>query len=119
MRGLPPLVQFSFLTWFKEVVPSTSRSWLRLVPCGCGLYDKFSRYLLHLHHDVNYAYFQDYAGTCQFYCYNYEPMAETLSGVSGEEYDMLAVDVQAQTLTLWSGNLTLPQFELALKPHFC
>ena len=52
-------------------------------------------------HEVNYAYFQDCAVTCQFYCYNYEHMAETLSGVSGVEYDvhdMLAVGAQAQTL---------------------
>lgn len=53
------------------------------------------------HHEVNYAHFQDCAVICQFYCYNYEHMAETLSGVSGVEYDIhdeLVMSARAQTL---------------------
>ncbi|MGD8791953.1 MAG: aldehyde ferredoxin oxidoreductase family protein [Anaerolineae bacterium] len=53
------------------------------------------------HHELNWAHFQDCALICQFYCYDYQQMAEALSGVSGVEYglhDVLAVGARAQTL---------------------
>jgi len=51
--------------------------------------------------DVNWMHFQDCALICMFYAYNYEQLAEALSGVSGIEYgiaDILAVGARAQTL---------------------
>ncbi len=53
------------------------------------------------HHEVNWAHFQDCAVICQFYCYNYDHLAQALSGVSGVKYslhDILAVGARAQTL---------------------
>jgi aldehyde:ferredoxin oxidoreductase len=50
---------------------------------------------------LNWMHFQDCAIICQFYCYDYEQMAEALSGVSGQEYsihDVLDVGARAQTL---------------------
>jgi aldehyde:ferredoxin oxidoreductase len=52
-------------------------------------------------HEVNWAHFQDCALICQFYCYDYDHLAEALSGVSGVEYgihDILVVGARAQTL---------------------
>ena len=53
------------------------------------------------YHQVNWMHFQDCALNCHFYCYNFDQMAEALSGVSGVEYgihDVLAVGARAQTL---------------------
>jgi aldehyde:ferredoxin oxidoreductase len=53
------------------------------------------------YHELNWMHFQDCALNCHFYCYDYEQMAEALSGVSGVEYgihDVLAVGARAQTL---------------------
>lgn len=53
------------------------------------------------YHELNFAHFEDCALICLFYCYDYQQMAETLSGVSGVEYgihDVLAVGARAQTL---------------------
>jgi aldehyde:ferredoxin oxidoreductase len=53
------------------------------------------------YHQVNWMHFQDCALNCHFYCYNFDHMAEALSGVSGVEYgihDVLAVGARAQTL---------------------
>jgi aldehyde:ferredoxin oxidoreductase len=52
-------------------------------------------------HEVNWAHFQDCALICQFYCYDYDHLAQALSGVAGVEYDIhdiLAVGARAQTL---------------------
>jgi aldehyde:ferredoxin oxidoreductase len=52
-------------------------------------------------HEVNWRHFQDCALNCHFYCYDYDQLAEALSGVSGIEYgiqDILAVGARAQTL---------------------
>ncbi len=52
-------------------------------------------------HELNWMHFQDCALNCHFYPYNYEHMAEALSGVTGLEYgmhDILAVGARAQTL---------------------
>jgi aldehyde:ferredoxin oxidoreductase len=53
------------------------------------------------YHEVNWMHFQDCACNCHFYCYDYQHLAEALSGVSGIEYgihDILAVGARAQTL---------------------
>ncbi len=53
------------------------------------------------YHELNFAHFEDCALICLFYCYDYQQMAEALSGVSGVEYsirDVLAVGARAQTL---------------------
>ena len=53
------------------------------------------------YHHVNWMHFQDCALNCHFYCYDFNQMAEALSGVSGVEYgihDILAVGARAQTL---------------------
>jgi aldehyde:ferredoxin oxidoreductase len=52
-------------------------------------------------HDLNWRHFQDCGLCCHFYPYNYNHLAEALSGVTGVEYsihDMLAVGERAQTL---------------------
>jgi aldehyde:ferredoxin oxidoreductase len=54
------------------------------------------------YHEVNWMHLHDCALICQFYCYDYDHVAEALSGVTGEEYgihDMLAVGARAQTLS--------------------
>ena len=51
--------------------------------------------------ELNWMHFQDCALCCHFYCYDYDHLAEALSGVSGLEYgihDILAVGARAQTL---------------------
>jgi aldehyde:ferredoxin oxidoreductase len=51
--------------------------------------------------ELNWMHFQDCGLNCHFYVYEYEQMAEVLSGVSGVEYDLhdvLAVGARAQTL---------------------
>jgi aldehyde:ferredoxin oxidoreductase len=51
--------------------------------------------------ELNWTHFQDCALNCLFYAYDYQQMAEALSGVSGVEYDIhdiLAVGARAQTL---------------------
>jgi len=53
------------------------------------------------HNEVNFAHYLDCVGICQFYSYDYNHLAEALSGVSGVEYgihDILAVGARAQTL---------------------
>jgi aldehyde:ferredoxin oxidoreductase len=53
-------------------------------------------------HEVNWKHAQDCALTCHFYCYDYEHVAEALSGVTGVEYgihDVLAIGARAQTLS--------------------
>jgi aldehyde:ferredoxin oxidoreductase len=53
------------------------------------------------YHHVNWMHFQDCALNCHFYCYDFDHMAEALSGVSGVEYgihDILTVGARAQTL---------------------
>jgi aldehyde:ferredoxin oxidoreductase len=53
------------------------------------------------HHELNWAHFEDCALICQFYCYDYDHLAEALSGVTGLEYgihDILSVGARAQTL---------------------
>ena len=53
------------------------------------------------YHELNWMHFQDCAVNCHFYPYEYQHMAEALSGVSGVEYslhDILAVGARAQTL---------------------
>ena len=53
-------------------------------------------------HEVNWMHFHDCALICQFYCYDYDHLAEALSGVTGEEYgihDILAVGARAQALS--------------------
>ncbi len=54
------------------------------------------------YHEVNYQHFQDCALNCHFYPYDYQQMAEALSGVTGVDYslhDVLAVGARAQTLS--------------------
>jgi aldehyde:ferredoxin oxidoreductase len=54
------------------------------------------------YHELNWAHFLDCALICQFYCYDYNHLAEALSGVSGVEYGihgMLAIGARAQTLS--------------------
>jgi aldehyde:ferredoxin oxidoreductase len=53
------------------------------------------------HHELNFSHFEDCALICMFYCFDYDHLAEALSGVSGLEYsihDILAVGARAQTL---------------------
>jgi aldehyde:ferredoxin oxidoreductase len=53
------------------------------------------------YHELNWVHFQDCALICLFYSYDYDHLAEALSGVSGQEYsihDILAVGARAQTL---------------------
>jgi aldehyde:ferredoxin oxidoreductase len=53
------------------------------------------------YHELNSQHFQDSALICHFYCYDYNHLAEAVSGVSGVEYgvhDTLAVGERAQTL---------------------
>lgn len=53
-------------------------------------------------HELNWKHFQDSAVLCHFYPYNYQQMAETLSGISGVEYnprEVLAVGERAQVLS--------------------
>jgi aldehyde:ferredoxin oxidoreductase len=53
------------------------------------------------YNELNWSHFEDCALICQFYSYNYEQLAEALSGVSGQEYsihDILDVGARAQTL---------------------
>jgi aldehyde:ferredoxin oxidoreductase len=52
--------------------------------------------------ELNWRHFQDCAVNCHFYPYNYQHMADALSGVTGVEYsihDVLAVGERAQTLS--------------------
>jgi aldehyde:ferredoxin oxidoreductase len=54
------------------------------------------------YHELNWMHFHDCALICQFYCYDYQQMAEALSGVTGVEYsihDILDVGARAQTLS--------------------
>jgi aldehyde:ferredoxin oxidoreductase len=54
------------------------------------------------YHEVNWAHLLDCALICQFYCYNYDRLAQALSGVTGVEYtihDVLEVGARAQTLS--------------------
>ena len=53
------------------------------------------------YHEVNWRHFKDCAVMCHFYPYDYQQLAEALSGVTGVEYgidDILAVGARAQTL---------------------
>jgi aldehyde:ferredoxin oxidoreductase len=53
------------------------------------------------YNELNWMHFLDSALICQFYSYDYDHMAEALSGVTGVEYsidDVLAVGARAQTL---------------------
>jgi aldehyde:ferredoxin oxidoreductase len=54
------------------------------------------------YNELNWAHFLDCALVCAFYPYDYDQLAEVLSGVSGVEYsvhDILAVGERAQTLS--------------------
>jgi aldehyde:ferredoxin oxidoreductase len=54
-----------------------------------------------MRHELNFQHFQDCALSCHFYPYDYQQLAEALSGVTGEEYgipEVLAVGARAQTL---------------------
>ncbi len=54
------------------------------------------------HAEVNWMHFQDCAVNCHFYVYNYDHMAQALSGVTGVEFtrhDILNVGARAQTLS--------------------
>jgi len=54
------------------------------------------------HRELNWKHFQDCALNCHFYPYDYNHLAEALSGVTGVEYsihDILAVGARAQTLS--------------------
>jgi aldehyde:ferredoxin oxidoreductase len=54
------------------------------------------------YHELNWSHFQDCALICMFYCYDYEHLAEALSGVTGIEYgiaDILDIGERAQTLS--------------------
>jgi aldehyde:ferredoxin oxidoreductase len=51
--------------------------------------------------ELNFSHFEDCVLICMFYCFDYDHLAEALSGVSGLEYsihDILAVGARAQTL---------------------
>ncbi len=53
------------------------------------------------YHEFNWKHFQDCAISCMFYPYDYDQLAETLSGMTGHEYtplDILAVGERAQQL---------------------
>jgi len=52
--------------------------------------------------ELNWMHFQDCALNCHFYPYNYQHMADALSGVTGQAYgihDILTVGARAQTLS--------------------
>jgi len=52
--------------------------------------------------EVNKKHFEDCALICQFYCYDYDHLAQALSGVTGIEYsihDVLDIGARAQTLS--------------------
>jgi aldehyde:ferredoxin oxidoreductase len=54
------------------------------------------------YHELNWMHFQDCAINCHFYPYEYQHMAEAISGVTGINYsihDILAVGARAQTLS--------------------
>ena len=54
------------------------------------------------YHEVNWKHFLDCALICHFYSYNYDHLAEAMSGVTGIEYgirDILAIGERAQTLS--------------------
>jgi aldehyde:ferredoxin oxidoreductase len=54
------------------------------------------------HAEVNWMHFQDCAVNCHFYVYNYDHMAQALSGVTGVDFtrhDILNVGARAQTLS--------------------
>jgi aldehyde:ferredoxin oxidoreductase len=71
---------------------------IRPVPRDVLNEDKMQIFL----HEVNWKHAQDCALTCHFYCYDYEHVAEALSGVTGVEYgihDVLAIGARAQTLS--------------------
>ena len=54
------------------------------------------------YHELNWSHFQDCALICMFYCYDYEHLAEAMSGVTGIEYgiaEILAIGERAQTLS--------------------
>jgi aldehyde:ferredoxin oxidoreductase len=53
------------------------------------------------YHECNWKHFQDCAVNCMFYPYDYDQLAETLSGMTGHEYtplEVLAVGERAQHL---------------------
>jgi aldehyde:ferredoxin oxidoreductase len=53
------------------------------------------------YHELSFSHFEDCALICQFYCYDYDHLAEALSAVSGFEYglgEILEVGARAQTL---------------------
>lgn len=53
-------------------------------------------------HELNWSHAQDCALICMFYCYDYDHLAEALSGVTGVEYgihDILAIGARAQALS--------------------
>jgi len=53
------------------------------------------------YHELNWQHFQDCALVCHFYCYDYQQLADALSGATGLEYtihDVLAVGARAQVL---------------------
>jgi aldehyde:ferredoxin oxidoreductase len=53
------------------------------------------------HHELNWKHFQDCALICHFYCYDYDQLAEAVSGVTGVEYgvtEVLDIGARAQTL---------------------
>jgi aldehyde:ferredoxin oxidoreductase len=54
------------------------------------------------YHETSWKHFLDCALCCHFYTYDYEQLAEVLSGVTGIEYgarDIIAVGARAQTLS--------------------
>jgi aldehyde:ferredoxin oxidoreductase len=54
-----------------------------------------------LHQHLNWMHFQDCALNCHFYSYDYEQLADALSGVTGVSFsihDLLAIGARAQTL---------------------
>jgi aldehyde:ferredoxin oxidoreductase len=54
------------------------------------------------YHELNFRHFQDSALNCHFYPYDYDHLAEALSGVTGVEYgihEVLAVGARTQTLS--------------------
>jgi aldehyde:ferredoxin oxidoreductase len=54
------------------------------------------------YHEVNWKHFLDCSLCCHFYSYNYDHLAEAMSGVTGVEYgirDILTVGERAQTLS--------------------
>jgi aldehyde:ferredoxin oxidoreductase len=54
------------------------------------------------YHEVNFRHFMDCAQVCHFYPYDYQQLADALSGVTGLEYsirDVMDVGVRTQTLS--------------------